>query len=54
MITQDGNNYYGLSTDSPKPTGTPTNGRCFVEMDTGKIYFFDEENGTWIEFGGGS
>ena len=50
-VTQDGNTYYGLSTDS-KPTGPVMNGRAFVEMDTGKVYFFDADSGSWLEFGG--
>ena len=49
-IRQDGNTYYGLSTDD-KPTGTALNGRAFVEMDTGKLYFYDAENETWLEWG---
>ena len=42
--------FYGLSTDS-KPTHCG-NGSAFVEMDTGKVYFFDAAAGTWAEFGG--
>ena len=55
MITQIGNTYYGLSTDDPKPTGAVLNGREFKEMDTGKTYYFDAENGVWLEWtqGGG-
>lgn len=49
MVTFNGA-YYGLSTDA-KPTDA-LNGACFIEMDTGKIYFFDVANGAWIEFGG--
>lgn len=41
--------YRGLSTDT-KPTDTG-NGSQFIEMDTGKIFFFDEENNEWLEFG---
>ena len=40
---------FGLSTDD-KPT-TVGNGSAFVEMDTGKLYFFDAENTTWGEWG---
>lgn len=47
-IRQDGNTYYGLSTDD-KPTGAELNGREFKEMDTGKKYLFDAENGEWLE-----
>lgn len=61
MITQDGqfvtdanipetnNTYYGLSTDS-KPVDGVGNGSCFIEMNTGKVYFFDEANSQWHEF----
>lgn len=45
--------FYGLSTDE-KPIGhfegvEVVNGSYFYEMDTKKIYMFDEENQTWIE-----
>lgn len=42
---------YCLSTDT-QPTNVP-NGSICIEMDTGKIYFFDAAGSTWIEFGGG-
>ena len=44
---------YGLSTDDPKPTEGIGNGSCFVEMDTGKLYFYDASEGGsgWIEWG---
>lgn len=41
--------FYGLSTDQ-KPTENVGNGDCFVEIDTGKLYFFDEANKTWEEW----
>lgn len=41
--------YYGISTDS-KPTTGVGNGSCFIEMDTGKVCFFDAERNLWIEF----
>lgn len=44
--------YFGLSTDDkPEDAG---NGSCFIEMDSGKIYFFDASDGGdgWIEWGG--
>lgn len=47
-IRQEGNTYYGLSTDT-KPTGAVLNGREFKEMDTGKKYLFDAENGERLE-----
>lgn len=49
------NMYYieaaGLSTDN-KPTGNLITGSVFIEVDTGKAYFYDEESSTWIEAGG--
>lgn len=50
MITVDNLivEYDGLSTDT-KPTDDVRNGCVFVEMDTGSIYLYDEENGEWIE-----
>ncbi len=42
--------YFGLSTDQ-KPTENVSNGDCFIEMDRGKIWFFDKENSAWIEWG---
>ena len=41
----------GLSTDS-KPTEGILTGSVFIEIDTGKAYFFDEESTTWMEAGG--
>lgn len=41
--------YRGLSTDT-KPTSCG-NGSVFIEMDTGKIYFFDASTGDWLEWG---
>lgn len=40
--------YYGLSTDS-KPTEGIGNGSCFIEMDTGKVCFFNAAGNAWIE-----
>lgn len=42
----------GLSTDE-KPTQNVANGSSFIEMDTGRIFFFDEANGRWLDFTGG-
>ena len=39
--------YTGLEADT-KPLGVP-NGSMFLEMDTGKLYRFDEENQTWLD-----
>lgn len=43
---------YGLSTDT-KPVDGVANGSCFIEMDTRKIFLFDEENKRWLLFSGG-
>lgn len=41
--------YNGLSSDT-KPTGPMVaNGSIFLEMDTGKVFVYDEENKTWLE-----
>ena len=45
--------FFGLSKDE-KPIGQingarVTNGSIFIEIDTKKIYMFDEENQLWIE-----
>lgn len=39
--------YYGLSTDT-KPTNA-ANADIFYEMDTAKIYLYNEAGQTWIE-----
>lgn len=36
----------GLSTDT-KPTKDIPNGSSFLEMDTGNVYMWDEENEQW-------
>lgn len=63
MITQDGQisvdkniaetnvTLYGLSTDQ-KPTDGIGNGSIFIEMNTGKAYFFNGASSTWLEVGG--
>ena len=45
------NEYAGLSTDT-KPTQNEITGSVFIEVDTGKVYFFEEIGQTWIEAGG--
>ena len=37
-----------LSTDT-KPTSGIIGGSIAVEVDTGKVYFFDEDGSEWIE-----
>lgn len=39
--------FHGLSTDE-KPLDI-ANGCLFIEMDTAKVFLFDEENKRWIE-----
>lgn len=41
----------GLSTDE-KPTAKVATGSTFQEVDTGDVFFFDEESQTWIQIGG--
>lgn len=38
----------GLSTDE-KPVENINNGSVFIEIDTGKIYFYDLDNEEWKE-----
>lgn len=45
--------FFGLSKDEKpidKINGVKiTNGSMFIEMDTKKVYLFDEENQIWLE-----
>ena len=40
--------YYGLSTDT-KPTTGVENASVFYEMDTQKVFMFDEDSASWLE-----
>lgn len=40
--------FFGLSTDT-KPTEGIHNTSTFYEMDTKKLFMFDEEHGVWLE-----
>lgn len=56
MISQDYydgyvQKFYGLSTDT-KPSGC-VNGSKFLEMDTSKVYVYDQHGDTWNELIGG-
>jgi hypothetical protein len=56
MISSSNNtmvSFRGLSTDT-KPTDV-ANGSRFLEIDTGTVYYFDEENAEWyaVSSGGG-
>ena len=42
---------HGLSTDT-KPTEGVANGSTLIEMDTGKVYMFNEAGEEWLEYGG--
>lgn len=47
----DGKRYIeasGRSTES-KPTEGVITGSIFVEVDTGKVFFFDETGSAWVE-----
>lgn len=47
----DGKHYceiYCLSTDV-KPNNLIANGSILCEVDTGKVYFFNETSGEWVE-----
>ena len=44
---------YGLSTDS-KPTQEVPNGSAFVEIDTGKVFFFNSVSHAWINISEGA
>lgn len=39
--------YRGLSSDT-KPDAPP-NGSDFLEIDTGKVWYFDVDSGDWID-----
>ena len=44
--------FTGLSTDT-KPTGVSVgNGWSFIEMDTGKVFFYNAADEEWLEFAG--
>ncbi len=52
--TKDQATFYGLSTDSKPTGGAVANGSAFLEMDTGKLYFFSAATDAWIEWGAGA
>ena len=54
MRTSVGKHYIeaaGLSTDT-KPSEDLVTGSLFLEVDTGKVYAYDEVSGTWNQIGG--
>lgn len=49
MVSYAGpNEFRGLSSDS-KPTNA-RNGTIYVEMDTGKMWIYDEQNARWLNY----
>lgn len=40
--------YRGMAADS-KPTDGIPNGSDFLEMDTGKTWYFDADSGDWVD-----
>lgn len=42
--------YIGISTDT-KPSGNVANGSSYLEMDTGKTYYYDADGEEWITAG---
>lgn len=42
------NEFAGLSTDD-KPTVGVGTGSVFIEVDTGKVFLFNEASGSWVE-----
>lgn len=45
------NDYVGLSTDEKPSTangGVIENGSAFIELDTQKLYLYDQENNEWL------
>ena len=40
---------YWLTSDDEKPTDGVSMGSILVEVDTGKVYFFNEVAGEWVE-----
>lgn len=41
---------FGTSLES-KPTDFPCMGSCFIEVDTGKAFLFNETTSAWVEQG---
>ena len=48
IVNSDAYEYRGLSTDT-KPDICP-NGSIFIEMNTGKIYFYNLDGKAWVEW----
>ena len=58
-VPQEGNHIFWkwecacLEDDDKETEGVPNGSECY-EMDTGKVYLFDEENSQWLLFVDGS
>ncbi len=51
MISYIDGSYRGTSADKTAMTDTNIpNMASFIEVDTGKLYFYDAENSQWVEF----
>ena len=48
-VNQNTYEYRGLSTDEKPISDFIGNGSVFIEIDTGKVFIFDEQNKTWRE-----
>lgn len=44
--------FAGLSTDEKPVREDICTGSTFLEVDTGDVYFFDEESNSWLKAGG--
>ena len=55
IVSTNGNivNYMGLSTEA-KPTEGLATGSLFIELNTGKVYYFNADTSVWAVFGGGN
>lgn len=52
VLYEDRFSYRGTEADKTALTGMRDKD-AFIEIDTGKIYFYDEESEDWIEFSEG-
>ena len=51
MISYIDGSYRGTAADKTAMTDTNIpNMASFIEVDTGKLYFYDAENSQWVEF----
>lgn len=50
-VQQSGNTYYGKDADKDSMKAVAVQGRAYVAYDTSKLYFYDEADDTWYEWG---